>query len=120
MTLTPFTILQNCLLDDTGISGDWSSMPPKGATIGPKEYLGARLRSSWNAFMCGASQVSWQRFTMRLAVSVKPTPLVPATMLQMGPSELFISESLAADIKPSVVTDFAWHTGIKLLDYASR
>ena len=120
VTLTPFTILQNCLLEDTGISGDWSSMPPKGATIGPKEYMGARLRSSWNGFMCGASQVSWQRFTMRLAITAKPTPLVPSTMLQMGPSELFINESLAADIKPDVVTDLAWHTDIKLLDYVSR
>jgi glucosamine-6-phosphate deaminase len=119
VTLTPFTILQNCLLEDTGISGDWSSMPPKGATIGPKEYMDARLRSSWNGFMCGASQVSWQRFTMRLAITAKPTPLVPSTMLQMGPSELFINESLAADIKPSVVTDLAWHTDIKLLDYVS-
>ena len=65
--------------------------------------------------MCGNSQVSWQRFTVRLAVTAQPTPLVPSTMLQMAPSELFLTESLAADIRPTTVTDLAYHTNIELL-----
>lgn len=108
--LTPFSILQNCLGPEFGMSGDWSLVPPQGATIGPAEYLGAKLRSSWNAFKVGASMVSWQRFTVRLAAFTPPTPLIPATMIQMAPTELYISESLAAPIRPASVTEFSWYS----------
>lgn len=107
--LTPFSILQNCLGPEFGQSGDWSSVPPKGATIGPAEYLGAKLRSSWNAFRVGNSMVSWQRFTVRLAAHGPITPLVPSTMLQMAPSEMYLSETLAADITHQSVERFSWY-----------
>ncbi|MBM4457559.1 MAG: hypothetical protein FJ011_07335 [Chloroflexi bacterium] len=107
--LTPFSILQNCLGPEFGQSGDWSSVPPQGATIGPADYLAARLRSSWNGFRVGSSMVSWQRFTVRLAAFTPPTPLIPATMLQMAPSELYLSESLAAAIEPASVEEFTWY-----------
>jgi len=107
--LTPFSILQNCLGPEFGQSGDWSSVPPKGATIGPAQIVGAKLRSSWNAFMVGRSQVSWQRFTVRLAAHGPVTPLVPASIIQTLPSELHLSETLAADIKPLSVEEFSWY-----------
>ncbi len=108
--LTPFSILQNCLGPEFGQSGDWSVIPPMGATIGPAEYLGAKMRSSWNAFkVSNASMVSWQRFTVRLAAHGPITPLIPSTMLQMGPSELYLSESLAASIEPASVEEFSWY-----------
>jgi glucosamine-6-phosphate deaminase len=107
--LTPFSILQNSLGPEFGQSGDWSIVPPKGATIGPAEYLGAKLRSSWNAFRVGNSMVSWQRFTVRVAAHGPITPLLPATMLQMAPSELYMAESLAADIEPQSVEEFSWY-----------
>ena len=106
--LTPFSILQNCLGAAFGESGDWSMVPPMGATIGPAEYLGAKLRSSWNAFRIGESMVSWQRFTVRMACHGPITPLVPASMLQMAPSELYMSDTLAADIVPLSVERFGW------------
>ena len=31
------------------------------------EVLGARLRNSWNHFTLGSTNISWQRFTVRLA-----------------------------------------------------
>jgi glucosamine-6-phosphate deaminase len=107
--LTPFSILQNSLGPEFGQSGDWSIVPPKGATIGPAEYMGARLRSSWNAFRVGNSMVSWQRFTVRMAAHGPVTPLIPATMLQMAPSELYMAASLAADIEPQSVEEFSWY-----------
>jgi hypothetical protein len=107
--LTPFSVLQNCLGPEFEQSGDWSIVPPKGATIGPAEYIGSKLRSSWNAFRVGSSMVSWQRFTVRLAAHGPITPLVPSTMLQMAPSELYISESLAASIEPASVEEFSWY-----------
>ena len=107
--LTPFSILQNCLGPEFGQSGDWSSVPPKGATIGPAEIIGAKLRSSWNGFVVGRSMVSWQRFTVRLAAHGPVTPLVPASIIQTVPSELHLTETLAADITPLSVEDFSWY-----------
>jgi glucosamine-6-phosphate deaminase len=105
--LTPFTVLQGVLGPEFGQSGDWSWYPPKAATIGPKEILSAKLRSSWNGFRVGASMVSWQRFTVRLAAHGPVTPLLPASMLQTCRSDLFLTESLASDITPAA--DFSWY-----------
>ena len=107
--LTPFSILQNCLGPEFGQSGDWSSVPPKGATIGPAEIIGAKLRSSWNGFAVGHSMVSWQRFTVRLAAHGPVTPLVPASIIQTVPSELHLTETLAADITCQSVEEFSWY-----------
>ena len=106
--LTPITVLQGTLGPEWGKSGDWSWYPPFAATIGPAEVVGAKLRSSWNGFMVGASQVSWQRFIIRLAAHGPVTPMVPASILQTLPSELYITESGAADIVPESVLDFSW------------
>lgn len=106
--LTPLTVLQDSLSPRWGHSGDWSAMPSWAATIGPAEVVGAKLRSSWNGFMIGNSQVSWQRFIIRLAAHGPVTPLVPASILQTLPSELYVNESGAADIVPESVLDFSW------------
>ena len=58
--------------------------------------------------MVGNTQVSWQRFILRLAAHGPVTPLVPASILQTLPSELYITESGAADIVPESVLDFSW------------
>jgi glucosamine-6-phosphate deaminase len=105
--LTPITVLQGVLGPEFGASGDWSWYPPKAATIGPAEILGAKLRSSWNGFCVGNSMVSWQRFIVRLAAHGPVTPLVPATMLQTRPSELYITEKLAQNIVAA--SDFSWY-----------
>jgi hypothetical protein len=107
--LTPFSILQCSLGPEFGQSGDWSSVPPKGATIGPAQIVGARLRSSWNGFAVGRSMVSWQRFTVRLAAHGPVTPLVPASIIQTLPTELHLTETLAADINPISVEGFSWY-----------
>jgi hypothetical protein len=53
--------------------------------------------------------VSWQRFTVRLAAHGPVTPLVPASIIQTRPTELYLSETLAADIKPLSVEEFSWY-----------
>ena len=99
VTLSPWTIAQSCLDADFGMSGNWAWIPPRAATIGPKEVLAARERRSWNSFTISATQVSWQRFTVRLAAHGPISPAVPASILQIGPTHLFASESIAADIE---------------------
>lgn len=98
VTLSPFTIAQSCLDPDFGMSGDWSWIPPKAVTIGPKEIIQARLRSSWNPFTLLNTKISWQRFPVRLALFGPITPQMPASMLQIGPSNVYLSESIAEPI----------------------
>jgi 6-phosphogluconolactonase/glucosamine-6-phosphate isomerase/deaminase len=98
VTLTPFTLAQTALDPDFGMSGDWSWVPPKAATIGPAQILGARLRNSWNHFTIAGTNVSWQRFSVRLACHGPVTPAVPASMLQTARTNMYISESIAEDI----------------------
>ena len=43
-TLSPFTIAQNSLHGCFGASGDLTAVPPKAATIGPAEVVGAKHR----------------------------------------------------------------------------
>ncbi len=101
VTLTPFTIAQTCLDPDFGMSGDWSNVPPKAVTIGPAQVLGARLRNSWNHFTLGGTNISWQRFTVRLAAHGPVTPQCPASILQTCRTNLYISEQIAQNIEPN-------------------
>ena len=107
VTLNPFTLAQSSLDPDFGMSGDWSAIPPKAATIGPREVLAARLRSSWNSFCIAGTPVSWQRFTVRLALHGPVTPEVPASILQLGKSEVHLAESITEDISES--KELSWY-----------
>ena len=76
--LNPMTIMQNAL---HSFGGDWSWVPPKAATIGPREILGARDRSFWLDGDQGGG-VSWQRFISRLVAHGPVNELVPGSILQ--------------------------------------
>ncbi len=90
--LTFFTILQNGLY----YGGDWSWEPPKAATIGPAQFVGAKLRSSWNNFS-KKGEISWDRFIVRLAAHGPVNTMVPASILQTCRSDLILSGGVAED-----------------------
>lgn len=93
--LSTITVCQNCLYADAGSAGDWSWVPPKAATIGPRDLKNSKLVSFWDGF--GAGESMWQRFISRLAAHGPVTPLVPASILQIIDSELILSGSVAAN-----------------------
>jgi glucosamine-6-phosphate deaminase len=76
--LNPMTIMQNAL---HSFGGDWSWVPPKAASIGPREILAARDRSFWLDGDLGGG-VSWQRFIARLVAHGPLSTLVPGSILQ--------------------------------------
>jgi glucosamine-6-phosphate deaminase len=76
--LNPITIMQNAL---HSFGGDWSWVPPKAASIGPREILAARDRSFWLDGDLGGG-VSWQRFIARLVAHGPLSTLVPGSILQ--------------------------------------
>ena len=79
--LTPMTIMQNAL---HSFSSDWSWVPPKANTIGPKEIVSAKDRSFWLDGYLGGG-ISWQRFIGRLCAHGPVNTLVPGSILQTVP-----------------------------------
>ena len=99
-TLSPFTIAQNSMHGCFGASGDLCAVPPKAATIGPAEVIGAKHRIDMHAITVGGSFNSWQRLTTRLVLHGPVTPRVPESILQTLRTDVWVSETAAADIKP--------------------
>ena len=99
-TLSPFTIAQNSMHGSFGAAGDLAAVPPKAATIGPAEVVGAKNRIDLHAISVDGSRVSWQRMTTRLVLHGPVTPRLPASILQTLPTDVWVSESAAQDIGP--------------------
>ena len=92
--LHPMTVMQNAL---HSFGGDWSSVPPKANTIGPREILGARHRSFWLDGDLGGG-VSWQRFIARLVAHGPVSELVPGSLLQEARSDYTLLGNVADDV----------------------
>ncbi|MCG8311389.1 MAG: hypothetical protein MI975_28635 [Cytophagales bacterium] len=99
-TLSPFTIAQNSLHGSFGKSGDLAAVPPKAATIGPAEVINAKHRVDLHAISVHGTSTSWQRFISRLVIHGPVTPLVPESILQTLPTDVYISETIAQNIEP--------------------
>ena len=93
--LHPMTIMQNAL---HSFGGDWSWVPPKANTIGPREIMGARHRSFWLDGDLGGG-VSWQRFIARLVAHGPVSTYVPGSILQTASTDYTMLGSVAADIE---------------------
>ncbi len=94
--LNPMTIMQNALHT---FGGDWSWVPPKAASIGPREILGARDRSFWLDGDCGIGGMSWQRFIARLVAHGPVSPLVPGSILQETNCGYHVLGTVADDVR---------------------
>jgi glucosamine-6-phosphate deaminase len=93
--LHPMTVMQNAL---HSFGSDWSWVPPKANTIGPREVLGARHRSFWLDGDLGGG-VSWQRFIARLVAHGPVSEFVPGSVLQTAPTDYTILGSVADDVE---------------------
>ena len=92
--LHPMTIMQNAL---HSFGGDWSWVPPKAATIGPRDILGAGHRSFWLDGDLGGG-ISWQRFIARLVAHGPVTPFVPGSLLQPTRADFTLLGNVADDV----------------------
>jgi glucosamine-6-phosphate deaminase len=92
--LHPMTVMQNAL---HSFGGDWSWVPPKANTIGPREVLGARHRSFWLDGDLGGG-VSWQRFIARLVAHGPVSEFVPGSILQTARTDYTILGSVADNV----------------------
>ena len=101
LTLSPYTLAQNSLHGCFGYSGDLAAVPPKAATIGPAEVIGAKARFDQHGISIQGSCSSWQRLTTRLCLHGPVTPRIPASLLQSLPTDVYVSETSAMDIEPT-------------------
>ena len=99
-TLSPFTVAQNSLHGFFGMSGDLAAVPPKAATIGPAEVIGAKHRFDMHAITVDGSYASWQRLTTRLCLHGPVTPRLPQSILQTLRTDVYVSETAAENIEP--------------------
>jgi glucosamine-6-phosphate deaminase len=93
--LHPMTIMQNAL---HSFGGDWSWVPPKANTIGPREILAARHRSFWLDGDLGGG-ISWQRFIARLVAHGPVSEFVPGSILQTALTDYTILGGVADDVE---------------------
>lgn len=99
-TLSPFTIAQNSLHGSFGMSGDLAAVPPKAATIGPAEVIGAKNRIEIAGITVHGTATAWQRLIARLCYHGPVTPRLPSSIHQRLRTDCYISEVIAQDIEP--------------------
>jgi glucosamine-6-phosphate deaminase len=92
--LHPMTVMQNAL---HSFGSDWSWVPPKANTIGPRDVLGAKHRSFWLDGDLGGG-VSWQRFIARLVAHGPVSEFVPGSVLQTVRTDYTVLGSVADDV----------------------
>ena len=99
VTLHPLTIAQNSLHGVFGCSGNVANVPPKAATIGPRDVLHAKKRVEIHGLTTMGTFSSWQRMTSRLITHGPVTPMVPGSIYQILPCSIFIAPTLAEPIE---------------------
>jgi len=99
VTLHPLTIAQNSLHGVFGCSGNIGNVPPKAATIGPRDVLHAKRRVESHGLSTMGTFSSWQRMTSRLITHGPVTPMVPGSIYQVLPCTIYLSPNIAKPIE---------------------
>ncbi len=94
VTETPLTICENSLFAPMGASGDVWAVPPKAATIGPRDIMHAKERFEIHHF-ANADASSWQRMVSRLELYGPISKEIPASILRLGKGTCYVSEAIA-------------------------
>ena len=101
VTETPLTIAENCMFAPMGASGDVWAVPPKAATIGPKDVVNAKDR-----FEMHNLNAWWQRMISRIELYGPISMECPASIMRLGKGVCYVSEDIA---KPFG----SWYDGIE-------
>ena len=99
VTQHPLTIAENSLFPIFGSSGDVANVPPRAATIGPRDIQHARLRFDMHSFTEIDGVSSWQRMISRLATHGPVTMQVPMSLNQELRTDVYISHAIARPIE---------------------
>ena len=100
----PLTICENSLFSPMGASGDVWAVPPRAATIGPRDIVSAKERFELHNFV-NPDGSSWQRMVSRLELYGPISMECPASIMRLGKGTCYVSEAVA---KPFG----SWYCGI--------
>ena len=94
VTQSPLTVCENSLFAPMGASGDVWAVPPRAATIGPRDIANARYRFEMHSitFLEGDS---WQRMISRIELYGPISMECPASIIRMFPGTCYVSEVIA-------------------------
>ena len=106
ISLHPLTIAQNSLHGVFGCSGNVGAVPPKAATIGPRDVLHAKNRVEAHGLTTMGTISSWQRMVSRLITHGPVTPMVPGSIYQILPCTIFIDPVIAQPIEIMELTGY--------------
>ncbi len=107
-TPLPETITSDSLRGMFGCSGDIGAVPPRIATIGPRDIAQARDRFEFEMTAPVGATTSWQRYGSRLLFFGPVTPAIPATMLRLFKGTAYVDQVIAvplqyeSDVEPIV------------------
>ena len=105
VTETPLTICENSQFSPMGGSGDVWAVPPKAATIGPKDIVTAKERFELHNIMNG-NGTTWQRMISRLELYGPISMECPASIMRLGKGTCYVSEEIARPFR-------SWYNGIE-------
>ena len=105
VTETPLTICENSQFAPMGGSGDVWAVPPKAATIGPKDIVTAKEPFELHNIMNGDG-TSWQRMISRLELYGPISMECPASIMRLGKGTCYVSEEIAKPFR-------SWYNGIE-------
>lgn len=93
-TESPLTICENSLFSPMGSSGDVWAVPPRAATIGPRDIVNAKERMEVHCFTNPGGN-SWQRMISRIELYGPISMECPATIMRLGKGVCYVSEDIA-------------------------
>lgn len=93
-TQMPLTICENSLFAPMGASGDVWAVPPRAATIGPRDVVNARERFEIHTFVNPGGD-SWQRMISRIELYGPISMECPASIMRLGKGVCYVSEAIA-------------------------
>lgn len=108
VTQNPMTICENSLFGPMGASGDVWAVPPRAATIGPRDVFNARERFEMHNIVNPGGD-SWQRMISRVELYGPISMECPASICRLGKGTCYVSEVIARPFD-------SWHVGIENKD----
>ena len=109
VTQTPLTICENSLFAPMGASGDAWAVPPKAATIGPRDIANAKDRFEMHRITFAGGYDSWQRMISRIELYGPISMECPASIMRLFPGTCYVSEAIAKPFS-------SWKCGVENKD----
>ncbi len=94
VTQHPMTVCENALFWPMGAAGDVWAVPPRAATIGPRDVINARERFEIHNIVNPGGD-SWQRMISRIELYGPISMECPASIIRLGKGACYVSEAIA-------------------------